>query len=41
MEEVNDADSFYYYYKIRNNVDVVGKILLLTLNIKQMGFSEE
>ena len=41
MEEVNDADSFYYYYKIRNNVDVVGKFLLLSLNIKQMGFSEE
>jgi len=29
MVEVQEGDSFYYYYKIRNNVDVVGKIFIV------------
>lgn len=29
MEEVNEGDSFYYLYKIRNNVDVVSKIFIV------------
>lgn len=29
MEEVSDGDSFYYYYKIRNNSDVAGKIFIV------------
>lgn len=27
--EIEEGDSFYYYYKIRNNVDVVGKIFIV------------
>ncbi len=29
MMEVEDGDSFYYYYKIRNSVDVTGKIFIV------------
>lgn len=29
MIEVEEGDSFYYYYKIRNNVDVAGKIFIV------------
>ena len=29
MVEVKQGDSFYYYYKIRNNTDVVGKIFIV------------
>ena len=29
MVEVAEGDSFYYYYKIRNNVDVAGKIFIV------------
>lgn len=29
MVEIEEGDSFYYYYKIRNNVDVVGKIFIV------------
>lgn len=29
MAEVEDGDSFYYYFKIRNNVDVPGKIFIV------------
>ena len=29
MIEVEEGDSFYYYYKIRNNVDVTGKIFIV------------
>jgi hypothetical protein len=29
MVEVEEGDSFYYYYKIRNNVDVAGKIFIV------------
>ena len=27
--EIEEGDSFYYYYKIRNNVDVAGKIFIV------------
>lgn len=29
MVEIEEGDSFYYYYKIRNNVDIVGKIFIV------------
>lgn len=29
MVEIDEGDSFYYYYKIRNNVEVVGKIFII------------
>ncbi|MFN7846583.1 MAG: ATP-dependent RecD-like DNA helicase [Bacteroidota bacterium] len=29
MVEIEDGDSFYYYYKIRNNMDVAGKIFIV------------
>jgi len=29
MVEIEEGDSFYYYYKIRNNVDVAGKIFIV------------
>jgi ATP-dependent exoDNAse (exonuclease V) alpha subunit len=29
MVEIEEGDSFYYYYKIQNNVDVSGKILIV------------
>lgn len=29
MVEINEGDSFYYYYKIRNNMDVAGKIFIV------------
>ncbi len=29
MVEVEDGDSFYYYYKLRNNTDVAGKIFIV------------
>jgi tRNA A37 threonylcarbamoyladenosine biosynthesis protein TsaE len=29
MVEIEEGDSFYYYYKIRNDVDVVGKIFIV------------
>jgi hypothetical protein len=29
MVEIEEGDSFYYYYKIRNNVDVGGKIFIV------------
>lgn len=29
MVEIEDGDSFYYYYNIRNKVDVVGKIFIV------------
>ena len=29
MVEIEEGDSFYYYYKIRNNVDVTGKIFIV------------
>lgn len=29
LVEIKEGDSFYYYYKIRNNVDVVGKIFIV------------
>jgi tRNA A37 threonylcarbamoyladenosine biosynthesis protein TsaE len=29
MVEIKEGDSFYYYYKIRNNVDVTGKIFIV------------
>jgi len=29
MVEVEEGDSFFYYYKIRNNVDVAGKIFIV------------
>ena len=29
LVEIEEGDSFYYYYKIRNNVDVVGKIFIV------------
>ncbi len=29
MVEIEEGDSFYYYYKIRNNVDVSGKIFIV------------
>lgn len=29
MVEVEEGDSFYYYYKIRNSVDVAGKIFIV------------
>jgi tRNA A37 threonylcarbamoyladenosine biosynthesis protein TsaE len=29
MVEIDEGDSFYYYYKIRNNVDVAGKIFIV------------
>lgn len=29
MVEIDDGNSFYYYYKIRNNVDVAGKLFIV------------
>ena len=29
MVEIEEGDSFFYYYKIRNNVDVAGKIFIV------------
>ncbi|MBK7800495.1 MAG: AAA family ATPase [Saprospiraceae bacterium] len=29
MVEIEEGDSFYYYYKIRNNIDVTGKIFIV------------
>ena len=29
MVEIEEGDSFYYYYKIRNNIDVAGKIFIV------------
>ena len=29
MDEVEEGDSFFYYYKIRNNTDVGGKIFII------------
>lgn len=29
LEEVHEGDSFYYYYKIRNNIDVINKIFIV------------
>lgn len=29
MVEIEEGDSFYYYYKVRNNVDVTGKIFIV------------
>jgi tRNA A37 threonylcarbamoyladenosine biosynthesis protein TsaE len=29
MVEIEEGDSFYYYYKVRNNVDVAGKIFIV------------
>lgn len=29
MVEIEEGDSFYYFYKIRNNVDVAGKIFIV------------
>lgn len=29
MVEIDEGDSFYYYYKIRNSVDVTGKIFIV------------
>lgn len=29
MEEVEEGDSFFYYYKIRSNVDVSGKVFIV------------
>ena len=29
MVEIEEGDSFYYYYKIRNNLDVAGKIFIV------------
>ena len=29
MVEVEEGDSFYYYYKIKNNIDVAGKIFIV------------
>jgi tRNA A37 threonylcarbamoyladenosine biosynthesis protein TsaE len=29
MVEIEEGDSFFYYYKIRNNIDVVGKIFIV------------
>jgi tRNA A37 threonylcarbamoyladenosine biosynthesis protein TsaE len=29
MVEIEEGDSFFYYYKIRNNVDVTGKIFIV------------
>jgi hypothetical protein len=29
MVEIGEGDSFYYYYKVRNNVDVVGKVFIV------------
>lgn len=29
MVEIEEGDSFYYYYKIRNNIDVFGKIFIV------------
>jgi tRNA A37 threonylcarbamoyladenosine biosynthesis protein TsaE len=29
MEEVEEGESFYYYYKIRNNIDVTGKVFIV------------
>lgn len=29
MVEIEEGDSFYYYYKIRNNVDVAGKVFIV------------
>jgi len=29
LVEIEEGDSFYYYYKIRNNVDVAGKIFIV------------
>lgn len=29
MVEIEDGDSYFYYYKIRNNVDVAGKIFIV------------
>ena len=29
LVEIEEGDSFYYHYKIRNNVDVVGKIFIV------------
>ena len=29
MVEIEEGDSFYYYYKIQNNVDVAGKIFIV------------
>jgi len=29
LEEIEEGDSFFYYYKVRNNVDVTGKIFIV------------